>query len=378
MNISMRKTRLLLMALLLQFCFTFGLGSVAAYDNTHDRAPAGLIVWGQDFSGLSRNKISVRLKEMIPKAVFFEKNSYPLKPDRSYAEIEKWLDQMFQPATGFWFSDLLQCLTRPFLVISPKTLELNKDEFISQLQSLSGIINIPMHPATIAYVDGNLVTIDGEAGREVDIEGSWLKIAHEHEQKQVPLVVKDVPAQPDAADLSKVKDIIGDYTTYFNSQDVSRTKNLRLAAMALNNRLIPPDQVFSFNDAVGERTEAAGYLPAFIYVDHSVILGDGGGICQDSSTLFQAVRQAHISIVEKHTHSLPVSYVLKGQDATVSFGVLDFRFRNDTQGYLLISVRTGTDWLRIQLFGLADDQHPVLLKPGGYPSSPEDLKIDPR
>ena len=378
MNISMQKTRLLLMALLLQFCFTLGLGSVVAYGNTHDRAPAGLIVWGRDFSGLSRIQISGQLKEMIPKAVFFEKNSYPLKLDHSYAEIEKWLDQEFQTATGFWFSDVLHYFTRPFLVISPKNLELNKEEFTSQLQSLSGLINIPMHPATIAYVDGNLVTTDGEAGREVDIEGSWLKIAHEHEQKQVPLVVKNVPAQPDAADLVKIKDIIGDYTTYFNSQDVSRTKNLRLAAMALNNRLIAPDQVFSFNDVVGERTEAAGYLPALIYVDHSVILGDGGGICQDSSTLFQAVRQAHMSIVEKHTHSLPVSYVLKGQDATVSFGVLDFRFRNDTQGYLLISARTGTNWLRIQLFGSADDQHPALLNPGGYPSHPEDLKLDPK
>lgn len=146
----------------------------------------------------------------------------------------------------------------------------------------------------------------------------------------------------------------------------------------MNNRLIPPDQVFSFNDVVGERTEAAGYLPAFIFVDHAVIKGDGGGICQDSSTLFQAVRQAHLPIVEKHTHSLPVSYVLKGQDATVSFGILDFRFLNDTQGYLFISARNGSNWLRIQLFGLADDFHPVLLKPNGYPSHPEDWNKDPK
>ena len=148
--------------------------------------------------------------------------------------------------------------------------------------------------------------------------------------------------------------------------------------MALDNHLIPPGQVFSFNDVVGERTEAAGYLPASIFVDQTVIKGDGGGICQDSSTLFQAAQQARLPIVERHTHSLPVSYVLKRQDATVSYGILDFRFQNDTQGYLFISARTGSNWLRIQLFGLADDFHPVLLKPNGYPNHPDDWSDDPK
>ena len=374
----MQKSRLLMMVLLLQLCVTLGLGSVVAYGNTHDQAPSGLIVWGQDFSGLSRIQVSSQLKEMVPIAVSFKEQDYPLKLERSYAEIEKWLDQVFEGTTGLWFSDLLHSLTRPFIVISPDTLELNREEIIAQLQSLSKTINKPMRSATIAYSDGRLEKTDGEAGQELDIEGTWLKIASEHEQKKVILVVTNVPAQPNAVEISKVRNIIGDYTTYFNSQDVPRTKNLRLAAMALNNRLIPPDQVFSFNDVVGERTEAAGYLPAFIFVDQAVIKGDGGGICQDSSTLFQAVRQAKLSIVEKHTHSLPVSYVLKGQDATVSFGILDFRFQNDTQGYLLISARTGSNWLRIQLFGLADDQHPVPLKPEGYPSHPEDWNKDPK
>ncbi|EGW36140.1 VanW family protein [Desulfosporosinus sp. OT] len=374
----MQKKRLLMTALLLQFCVTLGLGTVVAYGNTHDLAPSGLIIWGQDFSGLSRTQVSTQLKEKVPKIVTFRGHDYPLKLDRSYAEIEKWLDQVFQATTGFWFSDLIHSLTRPFLIISPNTLELNREEIIAQLQSLGGIINKPMHPATISYSDGRLQKKDGEPGQKLDIEGTWLRIEHEHEQKRVALIVNDVPALPGASDLSKIKNIMGDYTTYFSPQDVPRTKNLRLAAIALNNRLIAPGQVFSFNDVVGERTEAAGYLPALIFVDRSMIKGDGGGICQDSSTLLQAVRQAHLNVVEKHTHSLPVSYVLKGQDATVSFGILDFRFRNDTQGYLLISARTGSNWLRIQLYGLADDQHPVLQQPEGYPSHPVDWNKDPK
>ena len=375
----MQKTRIFVMAaLLFQLGVTLGLGSMVAYGNTHDRAPAGLRVWGQDYSGLSRIEVSSRLKDKIPTTVSFQKNSYPLQLERSNVGIEKWLDQVFQVTTGFWFSDLLHGLKRSFIAISPNTLELNREEVIAQLQSLSKIINKPFRSATIAYSDRRLETTDSEPGQELDIEGSWLKIANEHEHKQVALVVNNIPAKPDSADISKIRNILGDYTTYFDSQDVSRTTNLRLAARALNNRLIPPDEIFSFNDVVGERTEAAGYLPAFIFEYNNMVKGEGGGICQDSSTLFQAVRQANLSIIEKHTHSLPVSYVLKGQDATVSFGTLDFRFQNDTQGYLLISARTGSNWLRIQLFGLEDDQHPVLLKPEGYPSHPEHLNEDPK
>lgn len=148
--------------------------------------------------------------------------------------------------------------------------------------------------------------------------------------------------------------------------------------MAINNILIPPGEIFSFNGVVGERKDFAGYLPAIVYINQSMVNDNGGGICQNSSTLYQAVRQASLLIEEKHTHSMPVSYVLKGQDATVYYGQLDFRFRNDTQGYLLISARTGENWLRIQLFGLADDQHPALSNPEGYPRSPLDWHKDPK
>ena len=367
-----------MVALLLQLCITLGLGSAAAYGTTYDRAPSGLIVWGQDYSGMSRIQVFSRLKERIPNLVSFKEQDYPLKMDRSYEKIEKWLDQVFPVQTGFWFTDILHSLAGPSKVITANDFGLSREEILAQLQSLSLIINKPMVSATISYSSGRLVKTDGQVGRKLDIEGSWLKITREHEQRRIELVVNDVPAQPDKADLAKIRDVIGDYTTYFNSQDAPRTRNLRLAAMALNNQLIPPGQVFSFNDVVGERTEAAGYLPALVFAGQAVLKEDGGGICQDTSTLYQAVRQAHLPIVEKHTHTLPVSYVLKGQDATVSFGILDFRFLNDTQGYLLISARTGPNWLRIQLFGLADDFHPVLLKPNGYPSHPEDWRKDPK
>jgi len=363
----MQKRSFFALALLLQLMVTLGLGIRVAYGNSSDMSPSGLIVCGQEISGLSKSQVFIHLKNVLPNAVSYNAQVYPLKMDRSYEEIELWLDKVLPVANGSWFSVVLQNLTRPSISISANNVCLNKDEIITQLQSLSNTINKPMCPATIAYSNGQLLMTDGQAGRVLDIEGTWLKMSQEHKRKQVEAIVKVVPALPELKDLSKTKSVLGDYTTYFNSQDLPRMNNLRLATSALNNHLIPPGQVFSFNDVVGQRTEAAGYLPALIFDGQSVIRGDGGGICQDSSTLYQAVRQAHLTIIEKHTHSLPVSYVPKGQDATVSYGILDFRFRNDSQGFLLISAITGTDWVRIRLFGLADDTHPAFLKPESYP-----------
>jgi len=374
----MIKTKLFIVALLLQVCFTLGLGTVVSYGNTRDRAPSGLIVWDEDLTGLSRAQVSALIRDKLPTSVTYEEQVYPLKWDKTYAEIELWLDQVYPVTTGSWVADVLQNLARPSTITSFDSIRLNQAEILAQLQAFSMVINQPVRSATISFVDGKLKKSDGVSGKELDIEATWLKIAQEHKQKHVEAVVNVVHAKPSTADINKIGDNLGDYTTYFNPQDKQRTNNVRLAAMALNNRLIPPGDVFSFNQVVGERTSATGYSPAIIFVNQSMITDVGGGICQDSSTLYQAVLQANLAIEEKHSHSLSVSYVRRGQDATVAYGILDFRFRNDTNGYLLISTCTGANWLRIRLFGVADEKHPELQNPEGYPIGPESWDKDPK
>lgn len=129
---------------------------------------------------------------------------------------------------------------------------------------------------------------------------------------------------------------IAQYSTNFDSSLVNRTENLRLAAKALDGKLLAPGEQFSFNESVGERTAEAGYKEALIIVGNTFTPGLGGGVCQVSSTLYNAVILAHLEIVERHRHSLPVEYVPPGQDATVAFPTLDFKFRNSTDAYLLI------------------------------------------
>ncbi|HBV86147.1 MAG TPA: vancomycin resistance protein [Desulfosporosinus sp.] len=130
--------------------------------------------------------------------------------------------------------------------------------------------------------------------------------------------------------------LIAQYSTHFDSNQVKRTENIRLAAKALDGKLLQPQEQFSFNDSVGQRTAEAGYQEAMIIEGNTFVPGLGGGVCQVSSNLYNAVALANLEIIERHPHSLLVNYVPPGQDATVAFPVLDFKFRNSTNKYLLI------------------------------------------
>lgn len=122
---------------------------------------------------------------------------------------------------------------------------------------------------------------------------------------------------------------IEDYTTYYRTSDKTRTANLKAAASKINNIVVPNGEVFSFNQVVGKRTITAGYETAKVIANGEFVDGLGGGVCQVSSTVFQAVLRSNMEIVRRTNHSLTISYVPLGADATVQWNSKDFQFRNN-------------------------------------------------
>lgn len=143
--------------------------------------------------------------------------------------------------------------------------------------------------------------------------------------------------------------VVASYTTYFNRADLGRNKNIELSARAIHNVIVGSGDYFSFNTIVGPRDEANGYQPAPEIINKKVVMGIGGGICQTSSTLFNAVDQIPVKYVERHHHSLDVGYVPKGRDATVSYDTLDFRFQNSNDAPFLIKANYGENSLTIEI-----------------------------
>ncbi|MBO1512095.1 VanW family protein [Metabacillus bambusae] len=123
--------------------------------------------------------------------------------------------------------------------------------------------------------------------------------------------------------------VIGSYKTTFNANVWGRTENIALSANTINQIVLGPGDRFYFNLVVGERTPARGYQKAKEIVNKEFVEGIGGGICQTSSTLYNAVAEAGLEILELHSHSLSVGYVPAGRDATVSWGGPDFKFMNN-------------------------------------------------
>lgn len=165
----------------------------------------------------------------------------------------------------------------------------------------------------------------------------------------LPLYVTESGYKPeDVAQIAEV--VVASYTTKFNPSVTGRNKNIELSAQAINNVIVGTGDAFSFNTTVGPSDAAHGYQPAKEIVNGELVDGIGGGICQTSSTLYNAVDQLAVSYIEKHHHSAPVGYVPTGRDATVSYGGVDFRFENTTGVPILIkAIYNGNGSLTIEL-----------------------------
>jgi len=126
----------------------------------------------------------------------------------------------------------------------------------------------------------------------------------------------------------KKQEVLSTYTTKFNKNAKARTHNMKLSSIAIDNHVLNPGDVFSFNGVVGYAGPQQGYQKAVIFVDGKEEQAYGGGICQVSSTLYNAAMDAGLEIVERHPHSKPVGYVPKGKDAATSYNGVDLKFKN--------------------------------------------------
>lgn len=142
-------------------------------------------------------------------------------------------------------------------------------------------------------------------------------------------------------------------TAYVNN--ANRTTNLRLAANKINGTVLMPGETFSYNTIVGERTIAAGYRNAAIYENGQVVDGLGGGICQVSTTLYNSVLKSDLEIVERTNHMFLATYAPGGLDATVAYGSLDFKFKNNRNYPIKVVATIENGYCTVQIYGLRTD-----------------------
>lgn len=196
--------------------------------------------------------------------------------------------------------------------------------------------------------------ISGKPGKTLDRQAFHLafrKFIHQGEPTEIEIPVKSIYPRVDSELLSEIREKeIGSYTTYFQKNNKERTHNIKLAAAAIDSHVVFPGETFSFNKIVGKRTKEKGYKQAPVIVKGELAEDIGGGICQTSSTLYNAVDLEGIEIVERYSHSRSVPYVPPGRDATVSWWGPDFSFKNKLPHPILIRAKATGGKMKIDVY----------------------------
>lgn len=235
----------------------------------------------------------------------------------------------------------------------PVSIRYSEERLKKILEQWAQKIDRPAKNASLSLDTGKIVP--EQMGRQMDSEKNKEQLlrALRDGNSRIPIIVQEVPPHIYAADVEKsgVKDLLGIYTTYFNNGDINRTSNIRLAVEKINGTLLQPGEVFSYNDIVGPRDVKRGFKEALEIVDGEFVSGIGGGVCQVSSTLYNAVLYAGLQIVERTNHAKPLSYVQAGRDATVVYGYLDFQFVNNSTVPVLVLAEVQGGQLKMGVFG---------------------------
>ncbi len=221
------------------------------------------------------------------------------------------------------------------------------------IDSLFDEIYIAPQNARYEIKDGGVEFFADSTGRQIDkIEaGTLIGNLKNGEPVTLQLVTLLPDVTLEALNAQLFNHTLGEYSTEYAASNRNRSKNVELAASKINGVILAPGQEFSYNNIVGPRTVANGFKEAPVYENGETVQGLGGGVCQVSSTLYCAVLYSGLETTKRQNHSMTVGYVPKGQDATVSYGTIDYKFRNNTEFPVKILASAGKGKVTISISG---------------------------
>ncbi len=249
-------------------------------------------------------------------------------------------------------------------------------------------IDIPVQEALFQFENGRVTDFrQSRDGRMLDRESAMEKFTtavrslphapQYHIVINLPVIAVKPRITTEEVNDFGIKELIGRGYSEFQGSIPGRIHNVALAASRINGVLIPPGTTFSFNETVGDISAATGYQSAYIIKDGRTVLGDGGGVCQVSSTLFRAALATGLPIVERNAHAYRVHYYedggfKAGLDATVFSPSVDLKFTNDTPGHILIQTKIDTKKLTLafEFYGTNDGRSSQILNHVVYGETP--------
>ena len=223
------------------------------------------------------------------------------------------------------------------------------------LRQLGARVETPPRDATWAVSGPHVRLVPAKPGLQLDAVASVqavLRAALRPRARVAQLVVEEEPAALTTAQASKmgINALVSAYTTIYGGIP-NRIHNVELVAHLVDDKLIAPGETFSFNKTTGDRNAAKGFLEAPVIVNGELTTGLGGGVCQVSTTVFNAAFEAGLPITDRTNHALYISHYPQGRDATVDYPDVDLKFVNDTDHWLLLRTFVNPSSLNVSLYG---------------------------
>lgn len=356
-----------------------GGGALLGYVSTQydPKTPEGTVVMDVDVSGLTKAEAVKKLDEWWAAhqagSINIESDELVKQPgELSLTDLGVEFDAEETAASlpyhNFWSDTKArfgqaeggQALTPKFKVA---------DEAITEMALFVEANGHPPTPAKVKWVSGKIERSPERGGVELDkaaFKEAIAKAAVDGEKLELPL--KPAARKVSDEDLAKITEVVASFSTNFNSGQVNRSSNIKLASEIVDGTVLMPGESWSFNERVGRRTISSGFKTAGVYVNGRHDYDVGGGICQVSSTLYNAVLLSNLKIVKRFNHSLPVPYVPLGRDATVSYPNPDLIIENSFDFPIALSAEYKPGKLEFRILGKKDPGLEVVIERTGQSS----------
>ncbi len=234
---------------------------------------------------------------------------------------------------------------------------ITEDAYPNQID-LNAVYNeVHKDPVNAYYSQNPYVVHPSENGMDfaISLDDAKNLLQEEKDEYVIPLKVLYPSVTTNMIGTEAFPDLLSEFSTKYAASNKNRTTNLILASKKINGTVLMPGETFSYNKVVGARTIAAGYKEAPIYVSGRVEDGIGGGICQITTTLYNAVLYANLDIVERSNHQFVPSYAGPSRDATVVYGAIDFKFKNNRDYPIKITCSVSGGIANFKIWGLKSD-----------------------
>ncbi|MCB2341161.1 VanW family protein [Clostridium estertheticum] len=341
----MKKKAIIIIGVLILFStFTFSGYSYIRVKYWDSLILPGVKIENEDLTGKTRKEAQTIINdkyasEVMKKKITIVTDEKKYIIDYKMLEAKYNVDQTVEQALTYGkdrnMFQKYKAITHPVSKQIKLTFEYNDKAVDKILKGIAKDIDKKAKNATITKDRGEQFVVTNDViGKQLEVDKlkngikSKIDAGVSKDDDYIKAAVKDIKPKISEAALKTVNTRISRYTTNFSSSSEGRATNIALATGSINGKLLMPGDVFSFNDVVGERTALRGYKAAGVIIGDKLEQGLGGGICQVSSTLYNAMLSTSIVSVERIHHTISSGYIPKGQDATVDYGNLDYKFKN--------------------------------------------------